>query len=245
MHHIQTTLTIPCKIKLPILLAAALIAAGSAPRAAAGLQHARSIVQIKNVTSYALENGIAEATAQVASAKRVSHEETGLNYTYGNAGVGHAHHHALFNARAAATATGPVGRKVRPPRLGAPGTSQHVVQTWRPDAARRKITVAWEPMSFLQVDPAEVKPGHSITSSASLAADGGLSGSVALTASVDAKGAPHFSTRLAGAFRGSKVSLVRHANGVVSLQLRRAPSWTVPGVPASFDVELEGSITPR
>ena len=180
---------------------------------------------------------------------RNSHEELYYNYTYGNDGSGVAEH---LKPPAYCVSTGspqlpdddPGSNPPLPPKLGSAGTSQYVAQTWLPNDAGDKITVTWSADNFLQVDMTELTPGNPLSVSASIHADGGLFGSVELTAWMDDQSQPHIGTILRGVFEGMPFDLVNHPNGVVSLQFKQPLAWTVPGQVDTFFVSLQGSVNP-
>jgi hypothetical protein len=225
-----------------VALGGALMLGNSAP-APAGQQHAESFIYGNLFCSnYAPENGVAECTASGGPLWNKSHEQYGNNYIYGNAGTGHAHHHGSWSP---GRKREPIGTQVArlAPILGSPGTSEYLFQTWVPNANRTKMIVTWSPKSFLQVDPSQLSAAQrSVSSRASIAANGGLRGSVELSAALDARKQPQTRTRLTGAFKGLPFDLVKHPGGVVSLQFRGPVRWTVRAVPASFDIALDGAV---
>lgn len=234
----------PSKFFLSLALTVASALWGAAP-AVAGVMHARSQVGLCVRSQITAHGGVAHAECKVGSKYRVSHEEFGNNYTYGNAGSGHAHHHSGLSFVPAGGAQDDAARprpEFKPPVPGSRGSSQYIKQTWLPNSSRDKIVVAWDPNSFLQVDPAEVKPHRPFVVRASLVAEGGLEGAVELVARRDAARSPRFETNLTGVFKGAKFELVKHPGGIVSLQFRQPLTWTVAGDPETFDVSLEASV---
>jgi hypothetical protein len=234
------------------ILAAAIPFANVAP-ALAGTNHAQSTIFLPPATRSvcARDSEVAEAVLTFGNRNRVSHEERFLNYTYGKVGFGHAHHHSGICVGAGLAAgddktdskdAGHADETPPPPILGSKGTSQYIKQTWVPNAAGKKIQVTWTPDSFLQVDPSELTPGSRLVSRASLAADGGLAGTVELSARLNKKGKPQIDTQLTGIFKRAKFELVSHPGGIVSLQFRQPLTWTVRGTAETFDIALEGSI---
>lgn len=214
---------------------------GSASSADAGAMHARSVIGLGVHSQTASHNGVAHAERHQGSKYRISHEELGNNYTYGNAGNGHAHHHSTpFMAPPnQGSSEGQILQE--PPVLGSRGTSQYLRQTWRPNAAGNGFDVTWDPKNFLQVDPAELTLGGRLVSSGSLTAPG-LTATVELSAQLDEKGNPKIETKLTGAFQGMRFALVTHPNGVVSLQFQQPLAWTFPGTDDTFDLAIEGTI---
>jgi hypothetical protein len=213
--------------------------------AEAGYNHARAVIGLGVSSQLKTDSQAADAQRHQVTKYRYAHEELGNNYTYGNAGSGHAHHHtnllglvSVGNEQKAASDQQP---KNPPPRPGSRGSSQYVKQTWVPNG-REKMDVAWSPDSFLQIDLTELSRNNIITSRASLAADGGLAGSVELSAWLDEKGMPQTNTRLSGIFKDAKSELVSHPGKIVSLHFRQPLSWTVPGTAETFDSALDGSI---
>ena len=233
----------PKSLALLVLVGALVL--GNAPSVNAGKMHARSVIGAGIANSIAPHGGVAHAVRSQGTKWRTSHEEFGNNYTHGNAGIGHAHHHGHSPE---ATSGGEQensnakGREPAPPVLGSKGTSQYVRQTWLPNATGDKIDVAWSPESFLQVDPSELTPGSRLVSRASLAILGGLSGTVELSAQLDEKRKAKIETKLTGIFKGLKFELVTHPGGVVSLQFQQPLKWTVTGKAETFDIALDASI---
>jgi len=229
---------------------------GNVPSAVAGKMHAQSMIPGKLQSRCAGESGVAEAYVEsgrngLTFRWRKSHEELYSNYTYGNAGTGHAHHHsgicveaglAAGDDRSASKDVRPIDETPPPPIVGSKGTSQYIKQTWLPNAAGEKIVVAWTPDSFLQIDPSDLTPGGRLVSRASLTADGGLAGTVELSARLNKKGKPRIDTHLTGIFKRVKFELVSHEGGIVSLQFRQPLTWTVRGTAETFDIALEASI---
>ena len=224
---------------LPLLAGALLV--GNASPADAGAMHARSIIGLGVTGQTASHNGVAHAERHQGSKYRISHEELGNNYTYGNAGNGHAHHHSTPFFAPPNQGSSESQASQEPPVLGSRGTSQYLRQTWRANARGDGFDVAWDPKNFLQVDPAELIPGGRLVSSASLTAPG-LTGTVELSAQLDEKGNPKIETKLAGDFQGLRAEVVTHPNGVVSLQFRQPLAWTFPGTDDTFDLAIEGTI---
>jgi hypothetical protein len=225
------------------LVVAGALVLGEASPARAGQQHARSEVLWNVCTSYGAENGAAECYASVRNKWNKSHEQNGYNYIAGNAGNGHAHHHGSHSMMRPASPVSENATNHPLPVLGSAGTSEYVLQTWVPDAAGTSMTVTWSPKSFLQVDLSELSSAQrTVASRASLTANTGLSGSVELSATLDAQRKPQTSTRLTGVFKDVPFDLVKHPGGVVSLQFRAPLTWTVRAVPAAFDIALDGSI---
>jgi len=72
--------------------------------------------------------------------------------------------------------------------------------------------------------------------------DGGLAGTVELSAWLDRKGVPQTRTRLTGIFKDVKFELVSHPGKIVSLQFRQPLVWTVAGKVDTFDTALDGWI---
>lgn len=227
---------------------------GNVTSAVAGTMHAQSTILPKSQSRCAGESGAADASVTLKILRktyyRVSHEELYSNYTYGNAGNGHAHHHSgtcLSFGRPAGD-DGVDSNDVNPaetpppPILGSQGTSQFIKQTWLPNALPNLIDVAWTPDSFLQVDPSELTFGSRIVSRASLSAPFGLAGTVELSAVLDKSLAPRIDTKLTGIFTGLNFELVSHLSGVISLQFQQPLRWTVPGTAETFDIALEASI---
>ena len=210
--------------------------------------HARSTLGLDIKSRCAGESGVAEAILKGRLRKSlysVSHEERSVNYNYGNAGSGHAHHHdGTFCVTSGFLPFSDVVDETPPPppEIGSPGTSQYIFQSWLPNAADTEITVAWSPRNFLQVDLSQLIPGVPLASRASLAADGGLFGSVELLALLDEHLITHIDTRLTGIFDGLSYELASHPSGVVSLQFRQPLIWIVPGDAETFDISLDGSI---
>lgn len=234
-----------------VSILAVAITFSNVPFGVADTMHARSLVFPKDKSVCAGGAGVAHSAVTVGNRYRVSHEELYSNYTYGNAGSGHAHHHSgtcLSFGRVAgedkldAKDERPEDETPPPPILGSKGTSQYIKQTWRPNAAGKKMEVAWTPDSFLQVDPSELTPGSRLVSRASLTTDGGLAGTVELSARLNKKGRPQIDTHLTGIFKRVKFELVSHTGGVVSLQFRQPLTWTVRGRAETFDIALEASI---
>jgi hypothetical protein len=216
--------------------------------------HAQSTIVPKSQSRCAGEAGAADASVTLKifgnTKYRVSHEELYSNYTYGNAGSGHAHHHSgtclsfglAANDNQSDSKDARLGTETPPPpKLGSNGTSQYIKQTWLRNAAAGKIDVAWSPDSFLQVDPSELTPGSRLVSRASLAAHG-LAGTIELSAQMDNHRKPKIETHFSGIFKGMKFQLVPHPNGVVSLEFRQPLTWTVPGNAETFDIALDASI---
>jgi hypothetical protein len=237
-----------------ISILAAAITFGNVSSAVADTNHAKSTIFVKSQSRCAPPYAPADATVNAAFGRyRVSHEEMYSNYTYGNAGSGHAHHHgsseACVNYGRMARDNGANSREAGPgsetppppPRLGSKGTSQYIKQTWRPNAAGDKIDVAWTPDSFLQVDSSELTRGGRIVSRASLTAPS-LKGTIELSVRLDQKRKPKVDTQLTGIFKGLRFELVSHSAGVVSLQFRQPLTWTVPGKAETFDIALDASI---
>lgn len=233
------------------ILAAAIIF-GNVPSAVADKNHAQSTIFPLTVSTCVPNCQVAHAVLVAGNKYRVSHEECGNNYTYGNAGIGHGHHHKNNICISTARVPGddrPDSKDVHrvtetppPPIVGSKGTSQYIKQTWLPNAAGKKIEVAWTPDSFLQVDPSELTPGSRLVSRASLTADGGLAGTVELSARLNKKGRPQIDTHLTGIFKRVKFEFVSHPGGIVSLQFRQPLTWTVRDKAETFDIALEASI---
>jgi hypothetical protein len=209
--------------------------------AEAGYNHARAQLGLGVSSQLTADSNPAHAERHQGSKYCIAHEQIGYNYINCNAGNGHAHHHSTIfglistgqNDKPAASA---------PPQPGSRGSVQYVKQTWLPNSAADKIDVAWSPESFLQIDLTELERNTIITSRASLATDGGLSGAVELSAWLDEKGKPQTDTRLSGIFKDAKFELVNHPGKAVSLHFRQPLSWTVPGKSDTFDSALEGSV---
>lgn len=234
-----------------VSILAATIALGNVPFAVAGAMHARSTIFPQDKSRCAGEAQAAEANITRKNKYRVSHEELYSNYTYGNAGSGHAHHHSgtcvSFGRQAGDNSVDSNGARPEPqapppPILGSKGTSQYIKQTWLPNATGDKIVVAWTPDSFLQVDPSDFAPGRRLVSRASLTAGRGLTGTIELSARLDQKRQRKIDTRLTGIFKGVRFELVSHPGGVVSLQFRQPLTWTASGNVKTFDIALDASI---
>jgi len=209
----------------------------------AGFMHARSVIGLGVSAQFASEGGIAHAERHQGSKYRVSHEEFGNNYTYGNAGTGHAHHHSgLFRTSGEDKDITPgVQKPTKPPKEGSPGTSQYIKQTWLPNASGL-IEVTWTPDSFLQIDPSDIALNARIVTRATISAGERLSGSVELIARRTQGRKPAVDTRLTGIFKNVKFEVVTHPNGVISLRFKQPLRWTVKAKPDTFDIALEGSI---
>ena len=178
---------------------------------------------------------------------RNSHEELYYNYTYGNDGSGIAEHlkyPAYCISHGSVDDDGAGTNPTLPPKLGSPGTSQYLAQTWVPNDAGDHITVTWNPANFLQVDMTELTAANPLSVRASINADGGLYGSVELTAWIDDQSQPHIGTNFTGVFDGMPFDLVNHSNGVVTLQFKQPLAWTVPGQVDNFYVSIQGSVNP-
>lgn len=218
------------------------------PSAFAGLMHARAIIGLGIHTQYAGHYGVAHAERHQGSKYRVAHEQLGYNYTYGNAGSGHADHHggSPFAPEDDHADEPDVNRSRRPfpppPVPGSDGTSQLVQQTWVPDREGETVHVAWLKDSFLQVDPSDVTPSHPAICSASLTAQGGLNGTVELSATLGSDRKPVIAVRVSGVFEGVKYELVTHPNGAVSLHFREPLEWDVKGTEEGFEISLDGEI---
>lgn len=225
------------------IVSLALVTILSGTSAEAGPMHARSVIGLGVHSQLASHHGVAHAERHQGSKYRISHEELGNNYTYGNAGSGHAHHHnANLSALPEGEHLGTAGEvaKTPPPEIGSKGSSQYVNQTWLPSTTGDGIVVAWTRDSFLQIDPAELALGNRVVSRAQLVA-GRLVGSVELAAQLGNKGEVQVSTHLTGAFEGQRFELVTHPTGVVSLQFKEGLEWLVPG-DQELEVSLEASI---
>ncbi|HEX2061026.1 MAG TPA: hypothetical protein VHK90_09820 [Thermoanaerobaculia bacterium] len=218
---------------------------GIATSAGAGVMHARAVIGLGVSSQTAGHYGVAHAERHQGSKYRIVHEELGYNYNYGNAGSGHAHHHSGSPfAPEAEEQTGEHGRRaeVKPPVPGSPGTAQLLRQTWLPDREREAVVVSWLSDSFLQVDPSDVTPSHPAICNGSLTAEGGLQGSVELSARLDADRRIRIEVKTTGVFSGVKYELVTHPNGVVSLHFREPLEWIVPGQQEDFEISLDGAI---
>jgi hypothetical protein len=225
---------------------------GNAASAIAGTNHARSVIGLGVSEQRGFNNAPAHAERRQGSKYRVTHEAIGNNYTYGNAGSGHAHHHSgSFNHSGGLLLRWDLGEQenserqrteIAPPVPGSRGTSQYIRQTWLPNTAGDKIVVALSEDSFLQVDTSELTPGSRLVSRARLTAEGGLAGTVEISAWLDKKRKPQIDTQFTGIFRGLKFELVSHPGGVVTLQFRQPATWTVPGKAETFDIALDASV---
>lgn len=227
-----------------LVLLGAVMLGVSAP-ATAGPMHARAVIGLGVSEQFAPHGGVAHAERHQGSKYRVAHEEFGNNYTYGNAGSGHAHHHSGLNRSSEGESQESDNREARatkPPVLGSRGTSQYVKQTWIPNAYSDQIEITWTPDSFLQIDPSEIRPGGQVICRASITASGDLNGTVEISARRNRGQKPKIDTQLTGVFRGVKFELVSHPNGVVSLQFRQPLKWAVKGNGETFDIALEASI---
>jgi hypothetical protein len=232
-------------LKSVALLVIGALVLASASSANAGLMHARAVIGLGVSAQYAGEGGVAHAERHQGSKYRIAHEEFGNNYTYGNAGNGHAHHHSgLFRSSSDAgqDKTNQLESTISPPAPGSRATSQYVKQTWLPTSGGTEIKVSWTPNSFLQIDPSEMSPGRKIVSRVSITAAGGLTGTVELWGRLDGHKKPQIDARLTGIFKNIKFKLVTHPNGVVSVQFSQPVTWTVRGNAAKFDIALDGSI---
>ncbi|MEN3334142.1 MAG: hypothetical protein V7641_3507 [Blastocatellia bacterium] len=216
----------------------------SAP-ATAGVMHARAVIGLGVSAQFAPHGGVAHAERHQGSKYRIAHEEFGNNYTYGNAGSGHAHHHSGLARSSDGGSQESDNREApatKPPVPGSRGTSQYVKQTWLPNASGDKIEITWTSDSFLQIDPSEITPGGQVVSRASITASGGLNGTVEISARLKRGQKPQIVTQLTGIFRGVKFELVSHPGGVVSLQFRQPLKWAVRGNAETFDIALDASI---
>lgn len=227
----------------------AVVVLGSTTSAVAGIMHATAKLGSNVQRSIAGHNGAAHADVGDIFTVCRAHEELGYNYIDCADGRGHAHHHkGLFNRYLPADNQDDNSENLLPnaalptPMPGSPGTSLYVLQTWLPNASGNEITVTWSPDSFLQVDLSELTPGNSLASLAILTADGGLVGSVELSAWLDDRLGPQIATRLTGIFGGLAFELGQLSPGIVSLQFRQPLTWTVPGEAETFDIALDGSI---
>lgn len=224
-----------------VLLFAGAFALGSAT-ADAGYNHARAVIGLGVSSQLTSDNTAAHAERHQGSKYCIAHEQIGYNYIHCNAGSGHAHHHSTIFGLVTTGNQNNTKAAEAPPRAGSRGSVQYVKQTWLPNSAADKIDVAWSPESFLQIDLTELTRNSIITSRATLATDGGLSGAVELSAWLDEKGKPQTDTRLSGIFKDAKFELVNHPGKAVSLHFRQPLSWTVPGKSDTFDSALEGSV---
>lgn len=237
---------IDCLKALGLLALVGALVIGNVTSAKAGLLHARSIIGAGVKASFATHNGAAHAERHQGTKYRVSHEELGNNYTYGNAGSGHADHHgnsARLSGDGQPNSSLQIqGRETPIPVPGSRGSSQYVKQTWLPNATPGKMDVAWTRDSFLQVDPSEVTPGSRIVSRASLTVPGILVGTVELSVRLDEKRKPKIETNLTGIFKGLKFELVSHQGGAVSLHFKQPLIWIVPGTTETLEISLDASI---
>ena len=64
---------------------------------------------------------------------------------------------------------------------------------------------------------------------------------VEISARFDKKRKPHIETQLTGIFKGLKFELVSRG-GIVTLQFRKPPTWTVAGKVETFDIALDASV---
>lgn len=227
------------------VLAAVAMLANAAPVFAQ--MHAASTLPLKlPISVCAPDYAAADANLTRNSKYRYTHEALYSNYTYGNAGSGHAHYHTgtclSYDLIAAADSPGdfPV------PTLGAPGTAQYILQTWLPNATGDGFNVVWSPDSFLQVDLSELALDNTLANPlaarASLATSTGLAGSVELLAWLDATLTPQTATHFTGAFDGLANQLRAWPGNVVSLQFTDPLNWNVVGDLSTFEIALEGSI---
>jgi hypothetical protein len=225
---------------------------GNAAFAVAGTNHAKAVIGLGIQERRGFHDAPAHAERHQGSKYRVVHEEIGYNYNYGNAGSGHAHHHSgSFNHSGGLLMNWNLGEQENserqrtetpPPVPGLQGTSQYIKQTWLPNSTGDKIVVVWTEGSFLQVDTSELSPGTRLVSRASLTAEGSLAGTVEISARLDNERKPQIDTQLTGIFKGLKFDLVSHPGGVVTLQFRQPPTWTVPGKVETFDISLDASV---
>jgi len=217
----------------------------------AGTMHAKSVIGLGVNNNRGFNDAPAHAERHQGSKYRITHEEWGSNYTYGNAGSGHAHHHSgpFHHSSRFSSPSGPSeqdrANSPKPetpiPVVGSRGSSQYIKQTWLQNAAGDKMDVTWVPETFLQIDPTELRPGEQLVSRASLTAPG-LVGALELTAKLDRNRKPVVDTRLTGVFKGLKFEVITHPNGVISLQFTQPLAWSVPGKAQTFDVALDASI---
>lgn len=240
--------TIRRAVDTMLLAVCALFICGSAVPAHAGRNHAHVVLGVRpkgdcepdNQTAYAYLIGKAKSRKNLWVAATEGPNENSIQ---GNAGYGHAHHHSRNNCDLQSQDSD-VGAAALPApvRLGWPGTSLFVHETWLPNPAGDEITVSLTPDSFLQVDLNQLTPTNPLSVRADLDADGGIAGSIILSAWMDDNHMPHVETNLTGVFEGSQFALVPYENGVVSLQLLGPQSWTVPGQVETFDTEIESAI---
>lgn len=215
--------------------------------AIAGSLHARSTIGLTSDSDCkpALPGNAAHAVVQKGSKYRVSHEELYYNYITGNAGTGHAHHHTLSgNCTFSFGSAVPQPTSDPPlPVMGSEGTSQYIEQTWVPNSTNDQITVTWLPTSFLQIDLDDLSSDKPLISSGSLTADGGLTGTIELSALFNlATGKADIKANLTGVFEPLSYTLTPYSNNVIALQLTSPATWTVAADPNTFDIELSGTI---
>jgi hypothetical protein len=201
----------------------------------------------KSVCAPAWPNSSAHAEVKIGKKYRVSHEELYYNYTYGNAGSGHAHYHSggcvsFGSAVPQPTFDPPFDPPL--PVMGSEGTSQYIAQTWVPNNTNDQITVTWLPDSFLQIDLDDLSSDKPLISSASLTADGGLTGTIELSALFNlATGEADIKANLTGVFQPLSYRLTPYSNNnVIALQLTSPATWIVQADPKTFDIELSGTI---
>lgn len=213
----------------------------------AGNMHASAIIGLGISSRTASHHGVAHAERRQGSKYRVAHEELGYNYTYGNAGSGHCHHHAGSprpsgdESQEGDIREIPV-RDLPVPILGSRGTSQSITQYWLPYG--ENIEISWTRDSFLQIDPSEIPLllGGQIVSRGSITLSSGLHGTVELSVRLNRFRQPQVETRLTGVFKRARFELVTHPNGVISLQFRQPLKWIVRSTVENFDISLDASI---
>jgi hypothetical protein len=221
--------------------------------AIAGNLHAQSTIGLvsKSRCAPAWPNSSAHAEVKIGKKYRVSHEELYYNYTYGNAGTGHAHYHpgtcVSFGSADLQPPFDPPSFDPPLPVMGSEGTSQYIGQTWVPNSTNDQITVTWLPESFLQIDLDDLSSDKPLISSASLTADGGLTGTIELSALLNlATGEADIKANLTGVFQPLSYRLTPLTpysnNNVIALQLTSPATWIVQADPNTFDIELSGTI---
>lgn len=219
---------------------------GVATPATAGEMHARSSIGLFSREQFAPHNGVAHSDLRRPNNRyRIAHEQLGYNYTTGNAGSGHCHHHSGSPRPSGDKSQESDGRLIpprHPPVPGSRGTLQHIRQYWLPNG--ENIEISWTRDSFLQIDPSEIPLllGGRIVSRASLTTASDVNGTVELSVRINRFRQPQVETRLTGVFRTARFELITHPNGVISLQFRQPLEWVVRGNAENFDISLDASI---
>jgi hypothetical protein len=212
--------------------------------AQAGYNHARCIIGLGISSQLSGDPNAADCQRNQGSKNRVAHESPGNNYTYGNAGSGHAHHHTtIFGPSELHTIGATEGKPMPPPKAGAKGTSQYIGQTWVAGGQQDTIVVSLTPDTFLQVDTTKLQPNETVTSGMSVSAGRVVDGTIELSAGRNGDGPPTTYVRATGALENASYTLVTDRRGrIVTLQFKTLPTWTVAGDVDTFDGELTGSI---